>query len=466
MNIVLLSIFLYILFQVIISAFLIRRISTEKDYFVAGQSLGLVLVTFSVFATWFGAETCMGSAGAIFEKGLSAGRADPFGYTICLMLMGFIFASKLWKKNIITLADLFRIRFSKRVEILAVLIMVPSSLMWAAAQIRGFGQVISASSNHNIQTAMMIATFLTIAYTMFGGLMADVLTDFVQGLILIIGLLSLFIIVIFSLDHPFHLFSSIDPAKLSLFPADGTPLSSRIEGWMGPILGSLVTQELIARIVASRTPRIAKQSCLLASGIYLTIGLIPIILGLIGSLLFLDLKEPEQLLPMMAKQYLPFSLYIVFIGALISAILSTVDSVLLAISSLVSHNLIIPAFKKPPSEKKKVLLARVCVVTAGIFAYIIAIHATSIYTLINETSIFGSSGILIITVFGLFSTFGREWSAVFSIISGFLSLILCKYIWTTDMPFLISLTVAFVFYVGVEIIQRVLESFKLPQEQF
>src|SRR3989344_5871007 len=138
MSVQLIGIFVYILLQVFISLYIYKKIATEEDYFLAGRSLGYGLAIFSIFATWFGAETCIGSSGAIFESGLSGGKADPFGYALCLLLMGMFFAKKLWGQNLTTLGDFFRKRFSRRVEFLAVMIMIPSSLMWAAAQIRAF----------------------------------------------------------------------------------------------------------------------------------------------------------------------------------------------------------------------------------------------------------------------------------------------------------------------------------------
>lgn len=88
MNHILLGILAYVLLQLLIGFWISRKIKTEDDYLLAGRSLGYVLATFSIFATWFGAESCIGTAGAAYSSGLSGVRADPFGYGICLILMG------------------------------------------------------------------------------------------------------------------------------------------------------------------------------------------------------------------------------------------------------------------------------------------------------------------------------------------------------------------------------------------
>jgi SSS family solute:Na+ symporter len=188
---VLFGISAYILAQLGIGILVSRRISTEDDYLVAGRKLGPVVVTFTVFATWFGAETCIGAAGAVYERGLAGGSADPFGYAICVILTGLLFAVPLWRLRLTTIADLFRLRFDESVERVAVLLIVPTSLFWAAAQIRAFGQVISSASGFEIEATVTFAAVVVIAYTMFGGLMADAWTDLVQGIALIVGLIAL-----------------------------------------------------------------------------------------------------------------------------------------------------------------------------------------------------------------------------------------------------------------------------------
>ncbi|MCU0645920.1 MAG: sodium:solute symporter, partial [bacterium] len=72
--------------QLLLGAFVAKRIRTEDDFLLAGRNLGYSLAIFSIFATWFGAESCIGTAGAVYADGLAGVTADPFGYTICLLL--------------------------------------------------------------------------------------------------------------------------------------------------------------------------------------------------------------------------------------------------------------------------------------------------------------------------------------------------------------------------------------------
>ena len=415
MNATLLAIVVYVLAQLGIGWWVARRIRSEDDYLVAGRSLGYGLAIFTVFATWFGAETCVSAAGAIYESGLSGGSADPFGYAICLILMGLVFAVPLWKRRLTTLGDLFRQRYSPVVERLAVLLIVPTSLFWAAAQIRAFGQVISASSGVQVELTIMVAALVVIVYTVSGGLLADAITDLVQGVALILGLGVLFAVVL--MNGGAEAVTRVEPARLQFLGGGSVPWYEVAEAWAIPVFGSVVAAELVSRVLATRTPSIARNSFLAGGAVYLGIGLIPVTLGLIGAEVLPGLEDPEQILPRLAQLRLPGFLYVLFAGALVSAILSTVDSTLLVSSSLVSHNIIVP-LRPGISEAWKVRAARIGVAVFGVLACTMALSAEAVYTLVEQSSAFGTAGIVVIVTFGLFTRFGGPASALAALVAG------------------------------------------------
>ena len=143
---VLAAVLLYLVAQLAIGVWISRRIASESDYLLAGRSLGPLLLTFSVFATWFGAETIIGSAGTTYGEGVTNASAEPYGYGLCLILLGAVFAVPLWRRGLTTLADLFRQRYSVGAERVAAIVLIPSSVLWAAAQVRAFGYVLSTAS--------------------------------------------------------------------------------------------------------------------------------------------------------------------------------------------------------------------------------------------------------------------------------------------------------------------------------
>jgi Na+/proline symporter len=414
---VLIGIGAYLVVQFVVGMLVSRRIASESDYLLAGRRLGVSLAAFSIFATWFGAETVVGAAGSIYSDGLSGGSADPFGYALCLVVLGVFIAMPLWRRQYTTFGDLFRERYSPGVERLAVLLMVPTSVLWAAAQIRAFGQVASAVSDVEVSIAITAAAGFVIVYTVAGGLLADVYTDFVQSIGIVVGLVVLLLAVGDAHGGIGELVASIDPARLALFStADATPLEI-LEAWAVPVCGSLLAVEMLSRILGCKTAATARNATLVGAAIYLVVGLIPAVLGLAGPTLAPGLDEPEQLVALLAEQHLSTFLYVLFAGALISAILSTVDSCLLAASSLVSHNLIVPLYPTL-TDRQKVRTARIGVAVFGVAAYVIALHADGIYELVATASAFGSAGIFIVGLFGLFSRVGGAPSAYAALVAG------------------------------------------------
>jgi len=445
MNVVLWGVLAYVLAQLIIGLLVSRSMKSESDYYLAGRKLGMGISTMTIFATWFGAETCIGSSGRVYSDGLAGGRADPFGYTLCILGMGIFFAVPFWKKQLTTLGDLFRIRYAPWVESIAVIIIAPSSVIWAAAQIRAFGHVISVSSNLSDGIAITAAAAVVIIYTTSGGMLADAATDVIQGIALIFGLVILSGAAFFALGGFHGIAASIEPSRLTVFSGGDESLLARLDGWAVPIFGSMLAQELISRTLAARSPSVARYSAYTASVLYLCIGLLPMLLGLVGPALLPGLDNSEQFLPSLAQKLLPTLLYVLFAGALISAILSTVDSCLLAASALISHNLIVPLLPKA-TDKQKVFLARSMVVFFGLIAYVMAFRAGGIYELVETASAFGSAGAFVVVVFALFTRFGGSITAVATLIVGCTANGVAEYALGLDFPYLFALAASLATY--------------------
>lgn len=450
MTLTLAGVMLYVAVQLAIGIAVSRRVHSEEDYLLAGRNLGPFLGFFTIFATWFGAETCIGAAGSIYADGLSGGTADPFGYALCLLFMGAVFAVPLRRRRLTTIGDLFRQRYSPGVERLFAVLVIPTSVFWAAAQIRAFGQVLAASSQLPIDTTIAIAAAVAVTYTVFGGLLADAVTDFVQGVALLIGLLMIAVLLHLHTGGLGAALSAVEPARFAIGGGSGG-LLLRVEAWAIPICGSVLAQELVARVLAVRSPQVARRAAVSASGLYLAVGMIPVTIGLLGPGLLPDLDHPEQILPRLAAQLMSNGWYVIFAGALVSAILSTVDSALLAAASLFSHNLWL-SLRPATSEAAKVRVARAGVVVFGITAYLMAVRADGVYALVEEASAFGSAGVFVTGVVALFGRSGGPAAAVAALLGGLVSYVYGAHWAEWQTPYLASLLTAAAAYAGVAIV--------------
>ena len=447
MNWTLVALLGYLLVQLAIGAWLAPRIHTEDDYLVGGRRLGYPLTIFSIFATWFGAESCIASAGRAYREGFSLTTAEPFAYGVTLIAMGAIFAVPLWRRKLTTLADLFRQRYGAGVERLAALMLLPGGLLWAAAQLRGFGHVLTTVTDLDIHLAIGAAAAFCMLYTTLGGLLADAITDLIQGAMIVLGLALLVGVVVTDVGGVGAAFGAIDPARIRVVGTDVAPSALAVlEEWAIPVAGSLVAVELVSRVIAARSPEVARNGALLAGGLYIAVGILPIFLGLVAGALVPPLTESEQFLPALAREVLPAAGYVLFAGALISAILSTVDTILLVGAGLVTHNVIAPLLGIG-GDRARVRLARGGVIVLGGLALLLALRAEGVAELVEEASSFGSAGLLVVVSFALFSRVGGPLAAVASLVGG-----LGTYIAGTLLgwayPFLGSMAAAVGCYLG------------------
>ncbi|NOU05504.1 MAG: sodium:solute symporter, partial [Hyphomicrobiaceae bacterium] len=302
MNGVLLALVAYVVLQFAVGVWFSRAMQTEADYIIAGRRLGIGLVTFSVFSTYFGAEAIVATAGSVHEKGLSGALVDPFAYAAAILLVAVFFAARLWRADLVTFADFFRVRYSPGVERLVVLVLLPGSVLWAAAQVRAFGQVLSANSTLSLSTAIGLAALLVGVYSVVGGLLADAVTDLIQGVVVMVGLSILGLAVVHHMGSLSAALALVPQERLS-FSFDGSVLRA-LETIAVPVCGTIVAVELVSRFLGARSAHDAAWGTLIGGVMYVLVGQIPIFLGLVGPVLMPDLKDAEQIVPKLASAYL------------------------------------------------------------------------------------------------------------------------------------------------------------------
>lgn len=445
---ILTAVFVYFIFQLYLSYWVSKRVATHEDFVVAGRSVPTFLLTFSLFASWFGAETCIGTSAAVFSAGLSGARADPFGYSLCLILLGLLIAPKFWEGGYLTLSDMFSKRFHPRIEKMSVFVLIPSSIIFGAAQIRGFGQVISSTTNLPVDATMTFAFLFSIFYTLWGGLLGDILTDFFQSIIITIGLLALLYFVLNKIDVN-AVISQIDANRLSLV-SGGESFIQRIERWSIPVFGSLVALESISRIVSAKSMKISQRACFYSAVIYIFMGAIPVFLGLIGPYIIDFSSGGEGFIFELAKKHMPEIMLPVFIGALLSAIIAVLDTIWISSSTVLSQNLLF-YFLKPKTEKQKIRITKITIIFVALIAYFLALNSSSIYNLVQFSSSLGTSGVLVITVMGLWTNFGALYAPALCLLVGLFTNPIAEHIFKSEAPFLWSLGLSFATFLFVSL---------------
>jgi len=433
--------------QVFVLSVAARAVAHHGDLFLAGRTQSALFTMFGMFATWFGAETCIGSSARVFSTGASSIIVDPLGFAVALFLTGFVFGPSLReaasKHGSVTVGGVLASRFSPWFGRLYGLLCLPSSILWAAAQIRSL-QVVFASFNASSPSLITI-TIITL-YTCIGGASADAINDVIQGSILIVGLIMLTYCEVSSHGISSSLHMAIDTHRT--LATESIERGPSVEAFCVAVFGGFMSQEVVAKLMACHSTQAAQKSALVASVLYIVIGLLPALLGLLAHHSLGDHATSvegahEDLLPQLARLHFGSVGSVLFCSALISAVLTTIDSTLLAAASVLAHDVVLPF-----APTVNVLwLGRGCVIVCGVLAYISAEMSESVFSLIEEAAAFGSSGTVCVSCFGLWSAFGGTTSAATAFLSGELCYLLGKYWLHLSCPYMLAIGVSFFMYV-------------------
>jgi Na+/proline symporter len=413
----------YVVFAFGLSFWARGRIASAEDYVVAGRRLPLSLAWATLFATWFGAGTLLTATDEVRSHGLELAALDPFGAGVCLLLAGWFFATRLWKLELLTLADFYGRRFGPRAELAAAVVMVPGYFGWIAAQFVALAGVLELFFGIDPILGIALVAGVGAGYTLIGGMWSVTLTDAAQMVGIVVGLVVLSGAVLLELGDgaagagAVRLLDETPPAMWTVVP---TETLAAFTAWLGVFcagaLGNLPGQDLAQRIFAARSAVVAKRACLVAGVLYLAVGLLPLLLGLAGNLLVPN--QEQAILPLLASLFLSPALAVVFLVTVLSAVLSTIDSAILSPASVLGRNLLgrIPQRRVSPLRLQEI---SVVIVTACSLAF--AYAGEDAYSLLELAYEIGLVGLLVPLAVGLYSARGGEPAALASMIVGTLA---------------------------------------------
>ncbi len=387
-TIIFIGVGIYIALMMVVGAYAGKKTHTATEFIVAGRNMPMFLCTATIIATWFGGGTMMGVSGAAYDDGLLGVIADPFGATLALFLIGLFFARIVRRLRLLTFVEIVEHRFGKTASTITAVTTIVANMGWIAAMLVAFALVFQSLTGTAMATGVLGGAIVVIIYTMIGGLWAVALTDFLQIIIIVVGIIVLFVVVLIDVGG----WSTISP-QLPENAFRFIPLENTSEKWLNYIrmwvifgLADIPSQTLLGRAMAAKTERIAQNSFYLAAGGYFLFALIPVTLGIIASVTMPNLTESEAVIPSLAIHHLHPVAVAVFVGAILAAIMSTCDSALLSAASLVSRNLL-PLFRPNPSDQLSLKVARMTIPIVGIIAIGIALKARAVYDVIVDANI-------------------------------------------------------------------------------
>ncbi len=418
----------YLGISIAIGLYAATKVHNARDYITAGRNLPMAFVLAMVFATWFGAETVLGISATFLEEGFRGLISDPLGASICLVLFGLVFARPLYRMNLITLGDYFRIRYNRQTELLISICIIVSYLGWVSAQISALGLTFNVLSNNLISMSdgMLIGAGVVLVYTLFGGMWSVALTTFVQMIVIVIGLLLVAnnaadqaggvanVIAKANAEGKFNFLPTLDPIDML--------------GWVAALLtialGSIPQQDVFQRVNAAKSESIAIWGTALGGIAYFFFASVPLFLAYTAIMIdpqmvnkFLAM-DSQMILPTLILDHMPLYIQVIFFGALISVIMSTASGTLLAPSVTFTEN-ILKGFYRHMTDKQFLWATRI---TVFIFTCIVTYYAvatqTKIHTMVENAYRITLAGAFVPLVAGLFWKKASDLGALLAITFG------------------------------------------------
>jgi SSS family solute:Na+ symporter len=440
---------------------------TPEDYFIAGRTFGPIILFFSLAATNFSAFAFLGFAGNAYKSGFGQYGIMGFG-TAIMAIMFFVIGRKVWKlgkeKSYITPPELIGDRFNSRsLRLIFMGVMVVFTVPYLAVQAVGAGIIIQYVTGSIGWQIGAVATIIVIMfYVLLGGMRGSGWADVIQGVMMITAMTLAVVFVAVSLGGFENANLMTYNANPVLFARPGGGEYFTMQIWFSFMLLWLFVDPMFPQLFSifytAKNQKSFKISMVLYPIVVSFLFLFPVLIGVWahGAGVIMPVGQEDMVLPMMVQNYAPSMVFVfVMVGAL-AALISTADSQLLSLSTMLSHDLL--GLKKGRLE---VLYGRVLIVLLSLFAVLFVISGYDpnegiMGTLVKTTF----SGLVVLcptTLAALYWKKATKYGCISSIIVGEFSIVLFHYNFLPDFGFLPGILALF-----IAIIVLVVVSYGIP----
>jgi len=434
------SVVAYLLVTIAIGLWAAQRVHNSKDYVVAGRSLPLYMNTATVFATWFGAESVLSVSVEFSKSGLGGIIADPFGSSMCLVIVAIFFARAFYRMDLLTIGDFYRKRYGRTMELGTSVIIAISYLGWTAAQLTALGLVFSTLTDGaiSLSTGIIISGVVVLAYTIWGGMWSVAMTDLFQSVMIIVGLAIVAWIIGDMAGGPGKVIAaSAEAGRFEFWPKGGTKeWLAFTTAFLTLAIGSIPQQDIFQRVTSAKNERTAIMGSLLGGLVYFCFVFVPIYIvcaallvdPALGRLLSAeDAREMQRILPSFILEHTPLWIKVLFFGALLSAILSTASGAIIAPTSLCTENIIRPMVPRM-SDRQFLLTLRVVLLAFTAAALIFALNSKqTMYDMVQNAYTVTLVAALVPLAGGIFWKRANNLGAILSSLFGLLSWLIATY---------------------------------------
>ncbi|MDX1481434.1 MAG: sodium:solute symporter family protein [Woeseiaceae bacterium] len=420
----------YMLLMLVVGWYASRRTHTVDEFVVAGRGLPLWLCSMTVIATWFGGSTMMGGSGAAYSDGLLGVIEDPFGAALALLLVGFFFARLFRRMRIMTVADFMDQRYGKVAAMAVTIAQLFANIAWTGAILVAFGLIFESLTNIPLVVGIAAGAIVIFIYTAIGGMWAVAMTDFIQMLIIMVGLVALLVVLLIDVGGWGAIAPHLPENTFRMLPLEYTWENwlNYLRAWTIIGLVDISSQTLFQRVASAKSERVAQNAFYFGGLGYLFFGMMPVMIGIVASVSMPGLEYAEGVIPTLAVEHLHPLGVAIFVGALLAAIMSSGDSALLACSSLLARN-VLPMVVRDPTPKLSLVVARLAIPACGTIAMLVAWNFQIVFDLMVDSNILGLAAIIVPFIAGVWWKRANRTGALSAMAAGLTTWLVTLFLW-------------------------------------
>ncbi|KGM11395.1 high affinity choline transporter 1 [Cellulomonas bogoriensis] len=327
-----------VLLVVVVGIVVARKVDGDSaNYLVAGRRLGIPLVAASLMASAVDSNATVGNTDLTSSFGFWAGASLAIGLAICLLLTGLFLARPMNRMGLFTLADFYRLRYGRGVEVTSSVLMIFAFAILMAGNLVACGYLLNRFLGLSYTTGVLLAVSLVLVYTIAGGMFSDAYTAAFQVVITAVATVALLWWV--GATFGFHIPEGMGPFDMEQLTSTdaGAPINWATLVALG--IGDIVAIDFMQRIFAAKNPEVARRSCFAGAAGTATVGVAYALVALTAvSALGLDAVDGPVLFALL-DDYAPAGLTVLVLSGIVAASFSTASGAILATAAVAVRNI-------------------------------------------------------------------------------------------------------------------------------
>lgn len=350
-----------------------RRVKTKDDFMVAGRSLSIRVMVFTLICTWIGSGTFIAGAEYAYRAGFSS-LWLPAGAWLGIALIWFL-AAKIRTFGQYTIGDILEIRYGRFARVFGAVALIIAFVTIVSYQFRAGGYILNVATEGRISVewGQAIAAFFVIAFTALAGMMAVAYTDLPNGILIVTACVAAVPFVVANAGGLAQAKAALPPGHFQVFSPDfgAHPALKAFGYFLATMMLLMGVQSMYQKFYSAKTPRDARQAVALWIIGTVVVEVVVVVIAVFAAARFWGdaSKDPASMVLQAAKHMVPAPVGLLLLAAACAVVISTGMNYLLSPSTNVLRDIVEPFSRTKPDASRSVAIQKIVVILLGLAAF-------------------------------------------------------------------------------------------------